>query len=68
MKKTILAIPILAFALSCSQNKSEENKANQKNQENKENASKKENKPTLFPVIMAGSITLIQKLYLKKRE
>jgi hypothetical protein len=68
MFKSVLGFLILAFSFSCSQSFESKKKVNQAKMEEKESANAKENKPMLFPVVIAGSIVLIQKVYLKRSE
>jgi len=68
MVKSVLFFFIAYFSFSCSQNMDTRKKVNNKNDEERESVNQKENKPMLFPIIIAGSIGLIQKVYIKKEE
>ena len=56
--------------LGCSQvnAKDKDPKNGKSNQEEKEQTSKVEKRPSLFPLIVAGSISIIQKVYIRKEE
>jgi len=68
MFKPASVLILFTLTFSCAQNIESKKKVNSKKLEEKESANAKVNKPKLFPVIMAGSIGLIQKIYLKKAE
>jgi hypothetical protein len=68
MFKSVLGFLIVAFSFSCSQGFESRKKVSQAKMEEKESANVKGNKPMLFPVVIAGSIGLIQKVYLKRSE
>lgn len=70
--KAKLGMPYLvlfALVISCSCSQTDESKAKQKvKKEDQEEVVKKEQRPAFFPIIVAGSLSLIQKIYLKKAD
>lgn len=65
--KSLASVFAFAILISCSQTNTKP-KETAKSKENQEEIAKKERPVTFFPVVIASSISIVQKIYLKKEE